>query len=58
MFPKMFTLKLTEFAVIMGTFNTDHKAWQGMIGKHGDPAFNENGWYLLQLCCIERCSAL
>ena len=32
----------------------DNQAWKGMIGKHEDPAFNENGWFLLQLCCSNR----
>ena len=39
----------------MGDFNahigTDNDTWKGVIGKHGDPAFNKNGRYLLQLCC-------
>ena len=45
----------TESTILMGDFNahigTDNDTWKGVIGKHGDPAFNENGRYLLQLCC-------
>ena len=44
----------TESAILLGNFNahigTDSKAWKGMIGRHGDPTFYENGRYLLQLC--------
>ena len=39
----------------MGDFNahagTDTDTWKGVIGKHGVTGQNENGWYLLQLCC-------
>jgi len=30
---------------------TDIKTRKGVIGKHGVPDLNENGRYLLQLCC-------
>ena len=44
-----------ESTVLLGDFNayigTDSKTWKGVIGTHRDPAFNENGRYLLQLCC-------
>ena len=39
----------------MGDFNahvgTDTDTWKGVIGKHGVTGLNENGRYLLQLCC-------
>ena len=45
----------TESTIRLGDFNahigTDNETWKGVDGRHGDPAFNENGWYLLQLCC-------
>ena len=45
----------TESTVLMGNFNThvgtDTDTWKGVIGKHGVTALNENGRYLLQLCC-------
>ena len=45
----------TEFTVLMGDFNahvgTDTDTWKGVIKKHGVTGLNENGWYLLQLCC-------
>ena len=46
----------TESTVLMGDFNahvgTDTDTWKGVIGKHGVTAgLNENGRYLLQLCC-------
>ena len=45
----------TEFIVLMGDFNahveTDTDTWKGVIEKHGVIKLNENGWYLLQLCC-------
>ena len=45
----------TEFTVLMGDFNahvgTDTDTWKGVIGKHGVTGLNENGRYLLQLCC-------
>ena len=48
----------TESVTLMGNFNsyigTNHETWQDMIGKHGDPVFNKNGWYLLQLCCSNK----
>ena len=37
-----------DFNVHIGT-NTD--TWKGVIGKHGVTGLNENGRYLLQLCC-------
>ena len=45
----------TESTILLGYFNayigTDSETWKGVIGRHGDLAFNENGRYLLQLCC-------
>ena len=45
----------TESTILMGDFNahigTDDETWKGVIGRHGDASFNENGRYLLQLCC-------
>ena len=45
----------TEFTIVLGDFNahigTDNETWKGVIGRHGDPAFNKNMLYLLQLCC-------
>ena len=45
----------TESTVLMGDFNAhvgiDNETWKGVIGRHGDASFNENGRYLLQLCC-------
>ena len=45
----------TESTVLMGDFNahigTDNETWKGVIGRHGVTGFNENGRYLLQLCC-------
>ena len=39
----------------MGDFNahvgTDTDTWKSVIGKHGVTGLNENGSYLLQLCC-------
>ena len=51
-------VELAESTVLLGDFNahigTDSETWKRVIGWHGDPAFNENGRYLLQLCCIKR----
>ena len=48
----------TETITLLGDFNahigTDSKTWKGVIDRHGDPAFNENGQYLLQLCCSNK----
>ena len=45
----------TESTILFGDFNahieTDSETRKGVIGRQGDPAFNENGRYLLQLCC-------
>ena len=45
----------TESTIFLRDFNTHietySETWKGMIVRHGDPAFNENNWYLLQLCC-------
>ena len=45
----------TEFTVLMGDFNahvgTDTDTWTGVIGKRGVTGLNDNGKYLLQLCC-------
>ena len=45
----------TESTLLMGDFNahvgTDTDTWKGVIGKHGVTGLNENGRYLLQLCC-------
>ena len=47
--------QLTESTVVLGDFNahvgTDTDTWKGVIGKHGVTGLNENGRYLLQLCC-------
>ena len=48
-------VRSTESIILLGDFNahigTDSETWKGVIGRHGDPAFNENGQYSLQLCC-------
>ena len=48
----------TESTVFMGKFNvhvgTDTDTWKGVIGKHGVTGLNENGRYLLQLCCSNK----
>ena len=48
-------LSATESTVLMGDFNahvgTDTDTWKGVIGKHRVTGLNENGRYLLQLCC-------
>ena len=48
----------TESTILLGGFNahirTDIETWKGVIGRHEDPAFNENCLYLLQLCCSNR----
>ena len=45
----------TESSSLFGEFNahigTDSETLKGVIGRHGDPAFKEDGRYLLQLCC-------
>ena len=45
----------TESTVLMEDFNahvgTDTDTWKGVIGKHRITGMNENGKYLLQLCC-------
>ena len=45
----------TESTVLMGDFNahvgTDTDTWKSVIGKHEVTGLNENGSYLLQLCC-------
>ena len=45
----------TESTVLMGDFNahvgTDTYLWKGAIRKHRVTGLNENGRYLLQLCC-------
>ena len=47
--------KSTESTILLGDLNThigtDSETWKGVISWHGDPAFNKNGLYLLQLCC-------
>ena len=30
------------------------ETWKGKISRYGDPAFNKNGSYLLQLCCSSK----
>ena len=42
------TIRLGDFNANIGT---DSETWKGVIGRHGDPAFNENGRYLSKLCC-------
>ena len=48
----------TESTILLVDFNmhigTDSETWKGVIGRHRDPAFNEKGLYLLQLCCSNR----
>ena len=48
-------VSLTESTVLMGDFNThvgtDTGTWKDVIGKHKVTGLNENGRYLLQLCC-------
>ena len=45
----------TKSTIFLGDFNahvgTDNETWKGVNRSHGDPAFNKNGRYLLQLCC-------
>ena len=45
----------TESTVLIWDFNahvrTDTDTWKGVIGKYGIIGLNENGRYLLQLCC-------
>ena len=45
----------TESTVLMGDFNAhignDNETWKSVIGRHGVAGLNENGRYLLQLCC-------
>ena len=45
----------TNSIIISGDFNahieTDFETWKSVTGKYGDSALNENGLYLLQLCC-------
>ena len=45
----------TAFVVLIVDFNahvgTDTNTRKGVIGKHGVTGLNENGKYLLQLCC-------
>ena len=47
-----------ESTVLIGDFNpqvgTDTDTWKGVIGKHGVTGLNENGRYLLQLCCSKE----
>ena len=48
----------TDSATLFGNFNphlgTDNKTWKAVSGKHRDPSFNDNGRYILQLCCSKR----
>ena len=45
----------TESTVLIWDFNahveTDADTWKGVIRKRGVTGLNENGRYLLQLCC-------
>ena len=45
----------TESTVLMEDFyahvGTDTDTWKGVIGKHGVTELNENGRYLLHVCC-------
>ena len=45
----------SESTVLMGDFNahirTDTDTWKSVMGRHEVPGLNENGRYLLQLCC-------
>ena len=42
------TIFLEDFSAHIGTVSETRK---GVIGRHGDPAFNEYGRNLWQLCC-------
>ena len=42
------TILLRDFNAHIGT---DIESWKGVIGRHRDPALNENGRYFLQLRC-------
>ena len=46
-----------EFTIVLGDFNphfgTYNEKWKGVIGWHGDQAFNKIGQ--LQLCCNTLC---
>ena len=44
----------TESTILLGDFNAHIGTWKGVIGRHGDSVFNENGRYLLQLCCSNK----
>ena len=45
-------VRSTESKTLLGDFNAHMKHEKAiMIGRQGDPAFNENGRYLLQLRC-------
>ena len=48
-------ISATESTVLMGDFNahvgTDADTRKGVIRKHGVTGLNENGRYLLRLCC-------
>ena len=50
---------LTKSTILWEDFNahigTDSEIWKGVIGTHGDPAFNENGRHLFQLCRSVGC---
>ena len=41
----------TESTILSGNFyihiETDKETWKGVIDRHGDPALNKNGQYLL-----------
>ena len=52
----------TESTIFWGDFNahigTDNETWKGVIGRYGNPAFNDNGRYFLQLCCSNGLSIM
>ena len=50
----------SNLQLLRGDFNahigTNNETWKGVIAKHGDPAFNENGRYLLLRCSNGLCN--
>jgi len=48
-------VKTTEFTILLGDFNahvgSDAKERKGAIGQHGDAGVNDDGSFLLKLCC-------
>jgi len=48
-------VKTNEATILSGDFNAhvgnDAGVWKDVIGRHGDADVNDNGTFLLQLCC-------